>query len=251
MLILPTVMRKKAAAGGAFDPLDLFAGSEEGGWWTFDDATSYTDAGTTLVTAVDDAVQQVNDLSGNANHMKQGTSNLRGLWQDPGVEFDDINDRFETDALSSTINGTELVFVAVCRFDGTRSWQRITSGVATSGGSDTGSTAAAGILRNSGNNEFAAYQGGAVKSTVASTNSTYYIVESVFDGTNHTLYVNGTAGTPVSSTNTFAIDYLRVGWTASTASFSTVKELIILDRAFTGSEQTDLRSYLNTKHSVF
>ena len=50
--------------------------------------------------------------------------------------------------------------------------------------------------------------------TISDTNP--HIITSLFNGTNHTMYTDGVAGTPVGSTGTFASTSLGIGTTATT-----------------------------------
>lgn len=65
-------------------------------WIEADPATLYTDAGTTLVSADGQAVQQVNDKSGNARNLSQATSTKRPLYHTgsgkPYLDFDGVDD---------------------------------------------------------------------------------------------------------------------------------------------------------------
>lgn len=85
----------------------LFSSSEKGFAYDFSDlSTMFQDtAGTTPVTAVDQLVARVDDLSGNGNHLIQSTSGSRPLLKQD-VEgyyllFDGTNDFFQT---SGTVN---------------------------------------------------------------------------------------------------------------------------------------------------
>lgn len=73
-------------AAAPWHPSDLFQNSELGGAWDATDVTKlYTDAGTTLSTADDDAIQRLADVSGTGVHMEQATSGLRPLRKTNGV----------------------------------------------------------------------------------------------------------------------------------------------------------------------
>ena len=86
---------------------DLFAGSQKGFAYDFSDlSTMWQDtAGTTAVTAVDQLVARVDDLSGNGNHLIQSTSDSRPILKQDSkgyyLLFDGTNDFFQT---SGTVN---------------------------------------------------------------------------------------------------------------------------------------------------
>ena len=85
----------------------LFSSSEKGFAYDFSDiSTMWQDtAGTTAVTAVDQLVARVDDLSGNSNHLIQSTSGSRPVLKQDGkgyyLQFDGTNDFMQT---SGTVN---------------------------------------------------------------------------------------------------------------------------------------------------
>lgn len=70
-----------AAQGGApapWHPSALFQSGEQGGAWDFTDVSGmFTDDGTTNVSAPDDPIYRVNDISGNGKHMRRETDDTR------------------------------------------------------------------------------------------------------------------------------------------------------------------------------
>ena len=73
-------------AGGAFTPANLFALGENGSYYDISDtSTLWQDAaGTVPVTASNDPVGRVDDLSGNGNHLTQSTSGNRPKYMTAG-----------------------------------------------------------------------------------------------------------------------------------------------------------------------
>ena len=85
----------------------LFSSSEKGFAYDFSDiSTMFQDtSGTTPLTAVDQLVARVNDLSGNGNHLIQSTSGSRPILKQDAkgyyLQFDGTNDFMQT---SGTVN---------------------------------------------------------------------------------------------------------------------------------------------------
>lgn len=80
----------------AFDPSDLFANGEKGGFWDISPATTYLDSYRSTAASVDGLVGFVNDSSGNGNHMRQTTSGARPYLRQSGslyyLEYDTTDD---------------------------------------------------------------------------------------------------------------------------------------------------------------
>jgi hypothetical protein len=94
-----TVMHAYAPEAGTFTPADLYAASEKGAWYDPSDfSTMWQDtAGTTPVTATGQSVARIDDKSGNAKHLLQGTAgSMPVLQQDAGgnyyLDFDGTDD---------------------------------------------------------------------------------------------------------------------------------------------------------------
>ena len=82
----------------------------------------------------------------------------------------------------------------------------------------------------------------------AATWNEWHVAMSIFDGTNHTMYLDGVAGTPVASTDTFATVRLRVG--AGSYSERWVGEMgdvLLYEHALDATERADLLTYLRAK----
>jgi len=103
---------KTSGASGAFSPASLFSGGEVGAWYDPSDlSTMFQDAaGTTPVTSDSDPVGRIEDKSGNGNHLTQGASTARRpLYRTDGtlhwLEFDGVDDWLTNG--SATFNATE------------------------------------------------------------------------------------------------------------------------------------------------
>jgi len=117
---------------------------------------------------------------------------------------------------SASNTGTTLSAFGVGTMDGSNSIGALNDYVrmlsfSTPGVPDYSGTAnAIPILRFSANLSLEAYRQGD-KSSVAVTLATPFVAGSVFDGTNHTMTVNGTVGTPVGSTGSFGYTLYGIG----------------------------------------
>ena len=76
----------RAPPGPPFNPLDLFASGETGGWYDPSDLTTMfqDEAGTTPVTADGQSVGQIRDKSGRGNHLTQATAGSRPIYRTAG-----------------------------------------------------------------------------------------------------------------------------------------------------------------------
>ena len=75
--------------GGAFTPASLFASSERGAWYDFNDLSTLSQdtAGTIPVTAAGQPIGLARDKSGNGQHISQVTSGNRPVLQSDGTSF--------------------------------------------------------------------------------------------------------------------------------------------------------------------
>lgn len=80
-------------------------------WWDFSDAAYlYTDSGTTPVSSNGDVVGQINDKSGNGNHLRQTDGTKKGTYRTnqingyPIVRLDGSNDCYQCISSASTFN---------------------------------------------------------------------------------------------------------------------------------------------------
>lgn len=100
----PGHMARKTST--VFNPLSLFAASEQGVWYDPSDfSTMFQDsAGTTPVTAVGQPVGKINDKSGRGNHATQATGASKPILRQDGsglyyLEFDGFDDFLATAAI--------------------------------------------------------------------------------------------------------------------------------------------------------
>lgn len=82
---------------------------------------------------------------------------------------------------------------------------------------------------------------------------TPFYATSIFDNTNNTVYVNGTAATSVASTGSFAITKYAIGTQATTNDglwCGYVSEVLIYNSALSTANRQAVESYLATKWSI-
>jgi len=85
-------------------------------------------------------------------------------------------------------------------------------------------------------------------------NATPYILDTVFNGTSQSLYLNGSASAAYSITTNFTIDSLRVGCKYSNAPAyffnGYIAEVIVYSRALNTEERRAVEAYLSKKYSI-
>jgi hypothetical protein len=205
-------------------------------------------------------VSQWNDKSGNAKHLTQGTvasqptrsGTQNGL---PFVVFDGSNDWLAHSA-TNQIAGTAFTFILAGKLRAAGANDQRSLAIYDSGSSDWNSTQHAQVIaKHDTNGNFP----GAFRNTVYGSiapNSTAQNVAHAFiskwDGTNHTMYTDSTAHTPVAQTGTFAADIVLLGAGVNGSSpdiFAPldVYELVIVSNAISDVNRASLVSYLQAK----
>ncbi len=94
-----------------------------------------------------------------------------------------------------------------------------------------------------------------VKSTATHPgNDIAYIVETIFDGTNNTLYLNGVARPSVATNSVFEINSAFIGARQDPASKYSyngdIAEVIVFSRALTTEDRKEIEKYLSRKYSI-
>lgn len=111
-------------ARGGFNPLSLFANSEQGAWYDPSDLTTlFQNSDGTTAVAVGDPVGYIADKSGNANHAIQATSAKRPTLRESGglyyLEFSGAQGLRTSGNVDFTGTDTMNVFVGVKKDDDT------------------------------------------------------------------------------------------------------------------------------------
>jgi len=239
--------------GGAapWDPLDLFASGETGGLYDISDLSTLwqDDAGTIPVTADGDIVALVLDKSGNGNDLWQTNASRRPIYRTDGashwLEFDGAGDWLE----KAYSPGSYPVTLAVAT-------QKITSadaGVASLYRDNSrynaimGNAAAFGGL---GVNSWAAMDRNAsiLLNTESAPDFTPQSLIASFDAAELNLEVDLVSATaPTANSNSFSAPVKIYLGTLRPTSFyfaGKVHAFVVLNRALTAAEKSDLNTYL-------
>lgn len=205
MLFIPRMLgsvaaRAAAPAGGSPDPTTI-VGADLVAWFDAQDNATLT--GTPVTTW--------SDKSGNANHITAPTGtgkNAVGISSKQSLTFTGISaEEFLNAAVTIGTTDKLALFVVVKPNTGGSVFDRRIGAWADGSHADYEFAANATLIDTTGTDlSFGAYRNGAVKSQQAASfvNGTVYRVASVYDGTNHTIYVDNIAETPVASTGNFA-----------------------------------------------
>lgn len=200
-----------------------------------------------LALADGDPVGSLSDKSGNGNNASAAGSERPTKQTVSGrtvIRFDGSDD-WLTGAV--TVSGTTLtVFALTTLNSGSTSYGRVVS--LTSGSSQDYSSSArcAAILRDSSSQAITSYRNGGLSSK-AITYGTRHIMVAKFDGTNHTMYVDGSAATSVASTGTFAVDKYALGREADHGPdklSGDIEAVFIFSGALSDSDRTSVETYL-------
>ncbi len=233
----------------AWSPADL--GADLIAWWDASNTGSLTLSGS--------EVTQWNDLSGNARHVSQSIAGRYPVYSAtafntsyPGLNYVDSDDSLISAAFTGSA-GTVLAAFAVARLDsGAPSNARLISwGLGFPGDDVATSSVAPLICRNGGTAAVSSYRG-AFLSSSAITYGNNYRLGSVYDGTNHTIYINNTAGTPAASTGSFNNTDVVLGIGTNTGFFSeawkgVICEVFVCKVAPDSTTRTQIDDYFKAK----
>ena len=206
------------------------------------------------------SVSQWNDKSGANNHALQATTanqpstytSANGL---TGMNFGTSN--FFRGSFSSPITGTTLsAFVILNMNASTYNYGRALS-LSTSNNNDyIGGAGGTNIARNAGNVALwaEAFGGSGIAGPFSINTSTNYIVDSMFDGTTHIAYLNGSNVASVATSSSFSIYLFGIGFQAyqlvsSGADYwiGYINEVIVYNTALTEAQRQNIESYLAQK----
>lgn len=222
-----------------------------------------SNAGTTAATANSDVVGFCPDQSGNTFTLTSAADDttrptLQGVGTFPYLSFDGSNDMLRrTAALGSYAAGACSIFVVIRSNSPTVGARVFAEGDSASTNSvysivetnSTTSTSASGLIRNSTNTTLLG------SSTVLQTgvfNGSDHVYGVIDDGANVTPYLDGVAGSAVPYTRggTLTQDRTALGGLLRTSASSfwagRVYGLVVVNRAITTQERTDLTTYLGS-----
>lgn len=214
-------------------------------------------ADTGTITLNGSTVSQWADKSGNSRNFSQATAsnqptyNATGLNSKPTLTADTT--KFLVANATGFSGGPSLWVIVVATMNSaTQSYGRLVAFSAPPLDDFNAVPTNVAILRNNIANSVAAYRNSSQLSQAAVSLSTPSILESIYDSVNHTMYINGTAGTPVASTGNFTatprialFTYLlapnTAGWSGNCS------EVIIGDSAISTDNRQKLEGYLAWK----
>lgn len=194
------------------------------------------------------------DKSGNGrNSTSPGTCPLASgrLNKLSGIQFTGANNNCFNGSISNTGNTVSVIVVAemdsTCPGDG-----RVVS-LSIPGSQDYDSTGRfTPMNRTSGSASVYAYRNATLGNVSIPGYSTAFIGESIVNGSNHTMYSNGTAGTPVATSGNFGYSIYTIGAQAGQGGGNTpwkgyIYEVIIFNAAVSTYERQQLEGYLANK----
>ena len=236
-----------------FQYLDLFTGVNAGttGFWVDSkDLTQQfqTIAGTGAVAVNGDRVGHIKDKSGNVNtklavadNTSRPTFVTGGGWQ-----FSVAENRQIGGVLTANITGSAIycALVMVPSASG-EDYHRVVSCSVNSATADFNNISGVALYnRNAALSQYTTTRNSINGGQAPFVNGTRVLIESMYDGTNQTFWVNGVAQTPVAATGAFNIGFVNFGQDRMTGAVfgGIINEVILLGRVPTTTERTNIRA---------
>jgi hypothetical protein len=249
-----SLLGRRAAATGISDPPTIFGASLIA--WYKADTEVYNDAGTTLA-ADTETVQQWNDQSGNDYHLSLtgASGNLptflsTGLGGLPTVSFNHAKWLKTVDDAVS-LGGDILAAFLVCTAGGTNSYNRLCTFIgSTTSGNDADVKSGITLIQNFNTFNITGFRSGGLKNDTLMTEDQIYRLGGVFDGSNHTIYLDNSGQTPAATTGTFdTLGAFHIGGEPdpSTGWDGLVSEVVITNAAPDAGQRDDLDAYFVDK----
>ena len=220
------------------------------------------DRGTILEEDTVGKVSRWNDKSGNGNDATQGTGSAQPITNATTINGRNVLDfdggDYLSKVLSVDITTTTLSAFVVASRAGPIASTSTLIGVADGEANDFDNVGSVDFFDEGALGAgFSTFNSG-VKSTGAAINpgnDSPYIVSTVFDGTNNTLYLNGVAETPVADSNTLDLHTIYVGTRfVSSAVISeyngSIAEILVYSKELTANEILEINTYLSNKWGI-
>lgn len=233
------------AVGGqnSFNPLSVTGLT---GWWDFSDrSTLYTDLGVTLVVNDADAIEQINDKSGQGNHVTQTTAGSRPLYKTAILNgcsvgrFDNTDDFMSRTTFVGGAIAQPVTHFYVAKITTTAIFQEPMDGVTNRQ-----------TICNADGTKWGMYAGSVAAGTVALTTATTTVMAGIFNGAASKLYVNGGAAQTLSpGANT--LNGIRIGRGTDGVNLNgDFAEGLVYAAALTSSQLDAVGRYLGGKYGV-
>ena len=218
----------------------------------FSNCTLWLDAADRSTLTMNDQlrVTQWRDKSGLGNHGSnvgtiQLTSRIGGL---PAMTYPGTASTYFTGTLVNS--GTTLTAFSVFLMNSSSYTVARILSLARPGANDFNSALnTAAIQRNAGN--FSAYRNGTTLGSITATFGSAVQVASLYNGTNHTIYLNGTAGTSVNTSGSFGYSNYEVGGSFGEENLvplnGSIGEVLTYNRALSTTERQQIEGYLAWK----
>lgn len=254
-ILQPNQHWRRGQGSAAWAPTDLGAALK--GWFIADTGV-YTDAGSTLASD-GQTVQQWNDQSGNGVNISQATSGQRptyratGFNSQKGIQFVKANSQLLTSgATAFALGGTTFSAYVVMFFTGATGVNgRIVSFMYASDATDFSTAESAIPLLAPDPASIGGYRFGSPRGNIAAAVNTNYRVGAIFDGTDHKIYLNNSAGTPSASSGTFgATGQIGIGGYAGGSPEyldGTIAEVVLTNSALSSGDRLSLDDYFKAK----
>lgn len=222
------------AGGGAILPTDL---ANLVAWYRADLGITYTG---------DPSVSGWADQSGNGNNLTSSSPNMPtfvsggGPNSTPMIQFDGSNDRLrDTFTLIAQPYHVFMVFM-----QDTWTGNEDILGTNTGGG---------GVEQDSSTPQIAHFAGSPETNHISPTLGTWYLFQSLFNGTNSFQTLNINAATSGGNPGTNGINVITVAGNANGTGEAdiNVAELAIYSAQITGGDETNLRNYFNARYELW
>lgn len=194
------------------------------------------------------------------NALLQPTIRIDSITGRPTVYFNGVNYLTTSAGSDLNINGNQLSLFAVANLfkNSWSQWSRIFTGYRTLDSADHNTVTSCKILvRNGSSSGIASYRNSGTLSTAAITENSPFQATSLFNGSMHTMRLNGVASNSVASSGNFGINQFFMGGVPQITLFAkqamlvgSVSEAILYPSSISGSQLTlleqDQRSYHGT-----
>lgn len=245
-----------------WEPADLFAASEQGGWWDPSDSTTvFQDSAGTTPAGVGDPVGRIKDKSGRGNHLIQSAAASRPLLQTEGgrnfLLFDGTDDALAIAALDLSAGDAVTICTGLHKLTDTGAttfiWEATSSFSTTQGGLTLRHDLGNGDAFEFGTRGSALSLPGSAASAVGSSKVVTCLGDISTDLARLRVNQVETTAATDQGTGNYANAAFSVGRRANTASPTNMRlyGMAIIGRVVTADELTALEAWMNGKTGGF